>query len=218
MASGKGKHPVGARRNALAAAIRERGQSPHNIWLIRPPFDKEDILVNSDVAFDFFYYIEGEPRFVDIDYRVLRAPARTETSLSIFDRVFAHATYADGRVVEVVLSVEPPVNAMTEHDRRHTVTLEMLNLANQRIENWRRIIPCIRRITTYPTATLQRMIVLGLVGGKRRTIRQIVNDFSDENSALVLGALAIVLRRREISADLDRKPWSQNTLVWSDDP
>ena len=69
MARKKGKNPVGERRNAIAAAIRVRGQSPHNIWIIRPPFDKEDILLNSDIAMELFYYLEGDPSFKEISRR-----------------------------------------------------------------------------------------------------------------------------------------------------
>lgn len=214
MARKKAKSPLGARRNALAAAIRERGQSPHNIWVIRPPFEDEDVLLNSDVAMELFYFIEGEPSFVDIDYRALRTPIGEDTTDSIADREFARVTTKDGQSLKVVYSVDA---AASESDDTATyrVTLSMLDKASQRTENWRRVIPCIRRIRTYPTATQERLILLGVQPGVRRTVREVLAKFANDHQAIVLGALATVLRRRELCSDLDNAPWSLNTQLWS---
>ena len=91
----------------------------------------------------------------------------------------------------------------------------MIDRAAQRIENWRRVIPCIRRIRNYPTATLQRLILLDFTPGRRRSIREVLAAFRDDDQALVLGALATLLRRRELRSDLDENAWSLNTCLWS---
>jgi hypothetical protein len=217
MARKKGKNPVGERRNAIAAAIRVRGQSPHNIWIIRPPFDKEDILLNSDIAMELFYYLEGDPSFKDINYQVLRTPVGSDLPPSIFGRVFAQVTLDDGTARSVVPCIEnaSEVAQSSPGDLRHYVTLTTLDLALQRTENWRRIIPCIRRVRLHSTAKLERSIVIGFQPGRKRSIREVLGSFSGENPGLVLGALAIVLRQRQLSSDLDIKPWSLNTILWS---
>ena len=196
MAREKGKNPVGERRNAVAAAIRERGQSPHNIWIIRPPFYKEDIHLNSDLAMELFYYLEGDPSFTDINYEVLRTPMGGDLPRSIFGRVFAHVTLEDGSTRAVVPCLEsaPKVPESSAGDSRYYVPLIRLDMAAQRIENWRRIIPCIRRVRLHSTAALERSIVIGLQSGQKRTIREVLGSFPGESPGLVLGALAIVLR------------------------
>ena len=220
MAREKGKNPVGERRNAVAAAIRERGQSPHNIWIIRPPFYKEDIHLNSDLAMELFYYLEGDPSFTDINYEVLRTPMGGDLPRSIFGRVFAHVTLEDGSTRAVVPCLEsaPKVPESSAGDSRYYVPLIRLDMAAQRIENWRRIIPCIRRVRLHSTAALERSIVIGLQSGQKRTIREVLGSFPGESPGLVLGALAIVLRQRQLASDLDARPWSLNTILWSCSP
>ena len=220
MARKKGKNPVGERRNAVAAAIRERGQSPHNIWIIRPPFEKTDILLNSDIAMELFYYLEGEPSFKDINYQILRTPVGSDLPPSIFGRVFAHVGLDDGTTRSVVPCLEnaSEVPESSSGELRHYVTLATLDQAVQRTENWRRVIPCIRRVRLHSTATLQRSIVIGFQPGRRRSIREVLGSFPGENSGLVLGALAIVLRQRQLASDLDTRPWSLNTILWSCSP
>lgn len=220
MARRKGKNPVGERRNAVAAAIRARGQSPHNIWIIRPPFDKEDILLNSDIAMELFYYLEGEPSFKDINYQVLRTSVGSDLPPSIFGRVFAHVTLNNGTTRSVVPCIEDTSEAAesSSAESRYSVTLATLDLAVQRTENWRRIIPCIRRVRSHSTATLERSIVIGFLPERKRSIREVLGSFSGEDPGLVLGALAIVLRQRLLESDLDIRPWSLNTMLWSCSP
>lgn len=215
------KTPAQARRNALAEAIKARGHSPYNIWVVRPPFDEEDLLLTSDIAFELFYYLEGEPRYVDIDYPGLKATS-SEGPVSIADFIFAYAADACGQITTIKFSHAPSSASVTtqlsggSESPTRIVTLDELDSNVQRVENWRRIIPCIRRVKLLPMATLERVIVQSLRDGKRQTIRQLLKAHSNESTAKLLGAIALALRHRYIEADLDTKPWSLNTCVWGE--
>src|SRR5579859_7300671 len=96
----KGTTPAQARRNALADAIRARGESPYNIWVIRPPLEYEDILLTSDVAQELFYFLEGDHRFIHIRYPGLKASG-SEQPVSIVNRIFAEVVTRAGKVLNV---------------------------------------------------------------------------------------------------------------------
>lgn len=215
------KTPAQTRRKNLAEAIKSRGHSPYNIWVVRPPFAEEDLLLTSDIAFELFYYLEGDPKYVDIEYPSLKA-SFSEAPISIADYVFAIAADACGHTTTIKFSHEiSNANVTTQvsdelESLTRIVTLDELDSNVQRVENWRRIIPCIRRVKLLPMASLERVIVQKLRDGKRQTIRQIIKAHSNESTAILLGALALALRHRHIKADLDTKPWSLNTWVWGE--
>jgi hypothetical protein len=219
MAKKINKTPAQTRRNALAEAIKARGHSPYNIWVVRPPFADEDLLLTSDIAFELFYYLEGDPRYVEIEYPGLKA-TYSEGPVSISDFMFAYAADSCGQIAQIKFSHTPASisesNEMYEGEESPTriVTLDELNSNVQRVENWRRIIPCIRRVKLLPMATLERVIVQSLRDGKHQTIRQILKAHSNESTAKLLGGIALALRHRYIEADLDTKPWSLNTWLW----
>lgn len=212
MSKKRAASPAREGRNKLAEAIRARGQSAYNIWVVRPPFDSEDILLNSDVALELFYFIEGDPRFVEITYDALRADA----SPSIVRREFARARERDGTIVSVELSFDQEASrrgAAVAGEFIEIVNLSTLDEYAQRIENWRRVVPCIRRVRSHSTALIAHLLLRSLKDGAARTIRQILASLADHDAALVLGALAGLLRKRDLQADLDEKPWSLHTRV-----
>lgn len=204
--------PAREGRNKLAEAIRARGQSAYNIWIVRPPFDDQDILLNSDVALELFYYLEGDPRFVEIDYGALRA----DPSPSVNRRVFARARERNGTVVDIELSFDQEAGrrgAGIAGEFVEVVNVGALDAHAQRIENWRRIVPCIRRVRSHSTGLIAHLLLTSLKDGAARTIRQILAGLADHDTALVLGTLASSLRKRDLQADLDDKPWSMHTRV-----
>lgn len=221
MAKKNHKTPAQARRNALSEAIKARGHSPYNIWVVRPPFEEEDLLLTSDMALELFYYLEGDSQYIDIEYPQLRASC-SEAPTSIADFVFALATDAQGHTTTIKFShTSPSKSEKVPEDEllppsTRIVTLNDLNANVQRVENWGRIIPCIRRVRLLPMATLERVVVQSLRDGERKTIRQLLKAHSDEPPAKLLGAISLALRRRYLEADLDLKPWSLNTWVWGD--
>ena len=211
------KTPAHARRNALVEKIRARGDSPYNIWMVRPPFEDDDLLLTSDPAMELFYWVEGEPSFVDISYAPLRSAMDAGTQLD--GREFAQCVMGDETTLTVVwCGAATPDTAPGSETQFLRVTLTDLNANAQRVENWRRIVPCIRRVRLHPTAMLERQVLLALRGVKHRSVRYLVNARPEGPAALTVGAIAILLRKRLIIADVDTRPWSSNTLVWSVQP
>ena len=215
------KTPAKNRRNSIAAAIRERGGSLYNIWLIRPSFDDEDVILSSDLAMELLYFIEGEPAFAQIDYSPLRLPTE-EGATRISGRPFAKVTTSEERHLTVVFQpatddsvASAPKNGSEADAKSIVISMADLDAKAQRIENWRRVVPCIRRVRSHPTAMLERRILQRLRHGEQRPLRWLQGQFNSENRGLLFGAIAILLRKRELTSDLDAKPWSLNTLVQS---
>lgn len=211
--------PAQKRRNVLAEAIRLRGEAPFNIWVVRPPFDDKALILSSDAAMELFYFLEGEPRLTEVDYSPLR---RTDQagSASKEGREFAHARTGRGNEYQIFLSREiAPVadyrDPFDTSDGRIEIRLPHLDANTQRTENWRRIIPCIRRVRRHPISALELQILLRLRRGPQ-TIRQLTRAFLEvESPALLYGAIACVLRKRQATSDCDTRPWSLNTLIQS---
>jgi hypothetical protein len=219
MASRRNKTPAQARRHALAETAKARGHSPYNLWLVRPPFDSEDLLLTSDIAFELFYFLEGDPQYVSIDYPNLKASGGA-AAVSIANFIFAEVKDTDGKVLQIKFKHRKKSDESTDADTEtasdiRIVTIEDLNANVQRVENWRRIVPCIRRVRLHPIATLERQILQLLRNSEPKPIDDILQALPEEQVPKVLGAIATVLRKRYIFSDVDAKPWSLNTLVWS---
>lgn len=222
MSRDKNKTPAQVQRAKLAAAIKARGERSNNIWFVRPPFEKHDLVLSSDLQAEAVYCVEGEPTFAEISYlpqwyELQGAPPPEPRAHDL-----ARITATDGRALVVRLALntghrrESEAAKLTPVDGVISLTLNALNAHAQRIENWRRIISCIRRVSFYGTAALERRISLSLRGEIRSTIRGIHGQFTDVGDALFYAAVAKLLRHREIGADVDSRPWSENTQLWVD--
>lgn len=220
MASKKQQTPAQAQRNRVAAAIRARGERVSNIWLIRPPFETRDLILNSDPQFETFYLLEGEPAFAEIRYLPQWYDVEAKQTESSFKEL-AVVTTLEGQELSVRLAfgTEPPKEraegALKPVDGVIHVNLRVLDHHIQRIENWRRVIPCIRRVRLHGTAALERQIAVLLHTHGRSTLRSLQLRFADLDAGTFFGAVGILLRRRELLSDLDTRPWSLDTLVWS---
>lgn len=210
--------PAQKQRNQLANAVRERGESPYNLWVVRPPFEAENLILSSDRALELFYWLEGNPELVELDYSPLRSPSAVRPWREALH--FADVGTTDARWLSVYLDrgylagldVDGRPGQLNV-DNRHFVGTQALNADAQRISNWRRIVPCIRRIQTHPTRTIQVRITQHLGSDGTHSIRSVLNALSDTNEALVLGAIGTLLRVRRITSDCDVRPWSLNTML-----
>jgi hypothetical protein len=205
---GKHKTPAQARRGDLAQAIKARSRSPYNIWVVRPPLDSKDLILESDPAMELFYFLEGDSRFADIRYSRTDSETNREGSAS---RLFAHATSVQRR--ETGIFWWGAKDVPEAEDGKVHVNLRDLDSFAQRIENWRRIVPCIRRVKLHPTGAIERLILLALRDGQARSIRQLVAQLGEPSQALTVGAIALLLRKRSVSGDVDERPWSLNTML-----
>lgn len=208
--------PAQKRRSTLEQEIRSRGAAPRNIWVVRPPFEDKSLILSSDTEMELFYFLEGEPRLTDIDYSPLRMDQARAGNRHV--RVFARASTSGGSKFEISLTAATTAEAARDNpfeteNPRVEIGLQHLNAYAMRIANWRRILPCARRVRCHPIAALECQILLSLRQGPV-TIRQITNLYSEVSSpALVYGAIACLLRKRQITSDCDTRPWSLHTLI-----
>lgn len=221
MVGKKQKTPAQTQRNKVAAAIRSRGERVSNIWLVRPPFQTRDLILNSDPQFEAFYLLEGEPKFTDIRYLPHWYEVEGGASSSSSSSEFANVTTFDLQELSVNLAFGTESQkataevALTPVDGVIRINLRVLNNHAQRIENWRRIIPCIRRVRLHATTATERQIASLLHSQGRSTLRSLRTRFADMDAGTFYGAVAILLRRRELLSDLDTRPWSLDSMIWN---
>lgn len=221
MARAQNKTPAQSARAKLAQAIKARGERGSNIWLVRPPFEAHDLVLSSDLQVEAFYCLEGQPTFAEITYAPRWYQSRERQPNAPRPHDFAEITSTDGRALTVRLAFSSVSSKSVENaslmaiDGVISLTLDALDAYAQRIENWRRIISCIRRARCHSTSVLERRVALTLSQGSRCTIRGIHDGVPDADDGLFLAAVATLLRRREIQADVDSRPWSWNTQLWA---
>ncbi len=218
----KNKSPAQRARQAITEAVAKRGQSIYNIWLVRTPFANDELVINSDIKFDLFYFLEGDPNYVDITYPMLKHSEAYKCNLSD-SKIFANVVTLSGQSKSIYFSESESEN--TSLDANLTLSIDQainnvivtkaeLNSGFQRVDNWKRIIPCIRRIQMHSTATIEKLILLTFKDRKKISIRDIVTTFNSEPKGIVYGAIAALLRKRILCADLDIYPWCLNTMLW----
>lgn len=216
----KWKTPAQMQRSQVAAAIRARGEQGSNIWLVRPPFETRDLVLNSDLQFEAFYLIEGEPTFKQIRYLPAWYEAQKQQGASGVSKDFAVVTTLADQEIPVRLAFEadsgPAGAALNPSNGNIRIHIGALDDHIQRIENWRRVIPCIRRVRLHPTMAIERQIAVLVHARKKISLRDLREPFLDIDAGLFFGSVAILLRRRELQSDLDVRPWSLNTWLWNE--
>lgn len=216
----KQKTPAQKQRSEVAAAIRARGERGSNIWLVRPPFEARDLVLNSDLQFEAFYLLEGEPTFRQIRYLPAWYEAQEQATVSSTSGDFATVTTLNRQELSVRLTfgAEPSAadTVLTPSHGEVHVHIGVLDNHIQRVENWRRVIPCIRRVRLHATAAIERQVALTVHARKRVSLRELRECFLDIDIGIFFGAVAILLRRRELQSDLDTRPWSLNTWIWTE--
>lgn len=216
MTTTKQKSPHQAQRDRVSSSIEARGETASNIWLVRPPFSTRDLVLSSDLQRQAFYLLEGEQSFTQIDYADpwwAGAGARCARGAP---QHFASAFTNAGARCEIFLQFgrESTVTSpLTETGGRWDVGDRTLKANAQRVENWPRIIACIRRLLVGTSPVLERRILFEFASTKVMTVRELAARLSDVNAAVLRGTACALLRKREIASDLDVAPWSMSTKL-----
>ncbi|KRD79742.1 hypothetical protein ASE43_02245 [Lysobacter sp. Root983] len=85
-----------------------------------------------------------------------------------------------------------------------------------RIDNWRRIIPAIRRIRVFPTVAIERELVQQVGTSASLPVSAALSALDRHPPAMVLGVIGLLLRQRKLRADVERRPWSLHTQLFMD--
>lgn len=206
------RSPQRRARSAYAEALRVRGSSEYNLWLVRPPFapPSPQLVLCSDIEYESYLYLEGEPRLTSIDYSPLRDTGVVPRRGS---RLFAIGTTVGGSRVAVDLD---PEGVGGWKDSSLTISLELLNQATSRTRSWRALLATINRCRGREL-TPEILRCRRLIEAKTHVTVTDVLTRIDAEVPLVLGALATMLRHREICNDVDSTLWGPGTLLWRRD-
>ncbi|WP_396617465.1 hypothetical protein ACHZ97_09385 [Lysobacter soli] len=205
--SGRAKTPAQRKRSTYLAPIRARGARGNNLWFVTPPQDSSEssLTLCSDLEFETFLYLEGSPDLSHVDYGPLR---REEAAPGPASRHFATATTLDGTRLDIELGperVEPSVPG------RRLINLSILNAGQVRIQSWRAIVPAINRCRAHSLNPVIFRCRRLLEERHELTAGELCAQLASEHTALVVGALAKMLRAREIESDVDQQLWGART-------
>ena len=204
------KTPAQRKRNDYSASVRARGESGHNLWFVSPPqapLDPPRILC-SDVEYECYLYLEGEPDLVIIDYAPLRLAGDKPRSAL---RHFAVATNLERHRLDIDLD---PDGEKAISPNRRVVDLGMLDAAKTRTNSWRAIISAINRCRSHDLSPVIFRCRHLIEEQPRITIAEL-HELVDEHPALVHGAIGTMLRARELDCDVTNVFWGPGTRVWS---
>lgn len=213
------KSPRQAQRDRVSSSIEARGETGGNIWLIRPPFASRDLVLSSDFQRQAFYLIEGEHSFVRIDYaEPWWSGPRATSARSVRGEPlhFANASSNDGKRFELYLDPQghsPAIKDIGTSGGLVHISGYTLKANAQRVENWPRIVACIRRLLVGVSPVVERRILFELGSVRAVSMRELACRLIDVNPAVLRGTVAALLRRREICSDLDAAPWSMATKL-----
>ena len=204
------KTPAQQQRNKYMASVRARGASGYNLWLVMPPLGpaESSLTLCSDLEFETFLYLEGSPDLSSVDYAPLR---RQEASPGPGPRHFATATTLDGGRLDIELG---PEAAQPSVPGRRLITLAQLNAGKTRIQSWRALVPAMNRCRSHSLHPVIFRCRQLLHGGRAWTVLDLCQQLASEHQALVVGALATLLRTREIEGNVDQQLWGPQTRVW----
>ncbi len=204
-----GKTPAQKKRNQYLASVRARGASGHNLWFVRPSQDTQalPLTLSSDIELEAFYYLEGSPDVASVDYSPLR---HVQTRVQPGRRHFATITTLEGAELDVELALEADKASVAG---RRLISLSVLNAAKLRVQSWRAIVPTINRCRSHSLDPLIICCRRLLEEHGELTVRDLCQQLASESTALVTGAVATLLRSREIESDVDTQLWGPCTAL-----
>lgn len=171
-----------------------------NVYAVRDLLSGAEVGLTEDRRFDLFYYLEGDPL------------VRTANHGRIAKELWGHAqSEPDVLVAECsgrtrLVWLHPTEDSLWEdapHVAIQYISYGLLAKSQMRIANWVRLSGFIHRVRNHLNASVRGQ-VLRLVGGEGTTVAQVRNHLGSIHPCLVYGAIAMGLRARELTADLDR--------------
>lgn len=220
--------PARAQRRRIAGNRQDNADVRSGIWVVHAIGDRARVALLGDLRHEHFYYTEGDPSVDSAEYNpppVATTLDGAEDSPVLFDALVVRT---DG-TRECRLVVSAQWDAAVAHDRlriqRHQVAARRLGAAfvlvtsneldahRVRISNWPRVIGAHLRCRHRSLSVVQAAVNAAIPVGAEITIDGVLQVLRYEEPALVLAAVASLLRARRISSDLDARTWSRFTRL-----
>lgn len=212
------------RRDLLKRPEAKGDPRKQNLWVIRA-FDGSRIVLASDLALHHFLFTEGDPSVSTVCYYYRPSPDDVDAGGICFD---ALVTFCNGSKVcrhVRAASSDLSVPRQAEHFQAcqraardvgasyAEITAAELDRSVQRIRNWTRLLAAYRRCAHRPLDVLEKLLIVHLTRAGQSTIQTALTWIPDASHALVIAALARLLRKRQIASDLDEATWSLHTRI-----
>jgi hypothetical protein len=228
--------PGGARlgtrlRGAFAQAYDARGKARANLcWAYSPKQDR-DVVLTGRLAYGHLLLCEASPDVASVEYNVHRIVAGDDGQPqdTVIDAV---ATLENGEVQyrrlasgghghrpPPAIPARPQCQQVEANGARHVIMTEKDVFANELlIRNWHRVLPWLAQVRALPLQ-LQLKTVRALACRREvLTLAEILALAEDDESAVFAAAAFKGVQRGLFTCDLDVRPLSLDTLIFSREP
>lgn len=226
----KAKKPslVQARRTQWADGKLPGNPQKQNLWIVSgfesPP---QQIVLLGDPRREHYFYTEGDPAVATATYNPdpikIHGPAPAPDSIS-FDAIVhlsdgskqCRSVLGEGTLsAKQQLAREWRQEVATSLRARYVeVTIAELDKHRMRVLNWSRLVAAYRRCRSHPLGLLQQVILARLQNVEAASIAEVISWHPNGERALIIAAVASLLRRRLICSDLDGACLSWHTRLW----
>lgn len=213
-------------RSSLSQQQRKKksasASSVHGIWRLKD-FDGRVRIFNSDPDVLHFLYLEGDERVRSVDDDIVAELLAVYGPWPAGNRLPWLATLTDGTRHLRVLSrsnhapsIERQIALLADGLRAEAKVIRKEDLveAHVRTVNWMRLFGFYNRSSTLVTELVIGAIIEEVSRRRELAISDLMARFPGFDPALLMGGLAVSLRRRKIFADLDARHLSLHTNLW----
>lgn len=193
-------------RGQLLPPARKRRDCTDNLWLLTTPLEGAEGVAHSDPMMGRFYYLEGWHSVQEIHCGSLATQVPCVQGGAHVTNVFY--AWSPSRVL---WSLHQAQAAGASKVWELWGSSADLDFHVMRIDNWRRVIPCMRRIRPHLTGALERHFY-ETVHQRSVSIAELLAR--QVAASLMLGYMGLLLRRGTIQSDLDERPGSLHTRLW----
>lgn len=213
------KRPSAAAKNALLTACGQTGHAGSNMWLVFSGRNGARKVLSSDTEYLHFLAVEFDPEVRAFEVRPEAVRVEVDgAEVSVQFEAIVH--FRDGRIEcrQVRRNAPPPLppGAETVESRAiakaaaqrgaafRLVSAGDLEPLGYRIQNSLRMLRFMASASTYTLGPLTNQVALVMRRENEMTLRQLMQELSQADQALVLAAAFGLLQRGTLAMDLDR--------------
>ena len=222
-------NPVGTGKRRLNNAVGAREKLNFNLWYVYSPKNKRDWVLDSDLAFQYYLYLESHPDVESYDLQLEPELVKVgpDNHRTTFD---ANVLLRDGSREEWEfknsdeLADESAIRAQQQRDaqiasaeERGTVARTKTELElepyQQRLQNWRRMLAPMSRARDENINVTKSAVAIALSAKSEITIGELLERFPQASHPHLFASIFTLLQEGSARSDVDQNALSPVTKV-----
>lgn len=222
-------NPIGAGKRRLKDAVGARGKLNFNLWYVYSPKNQRDWVLDSDLAYDYYVYLESHPDVASYDLQLEPELVKVgpDNHRTTFD---ANVLFRDGRREEWEfkyadeLDDESAIRAQQQRDAQIASAEERGSIARtrtnldlepfqQRLQNWRRMLAPMSRARDENISVTKSAVAVALSAQAEMTIGDLVERFPQASHPHLLASIFTLLQEGSAHSDVDQNALSPFTKI-----